>query len=157
MAGYPGRDQPTAGRRAGFPAWCDKTGGGFFVITGLDHVVVLTSDIGAGAAHYQTLFARAPAWRNSGDGAERVLFTLDNMSLELMAPAGSDANADRIPQRAGGAGRGAREPVFPHWRHRQDAPKAGAADPEAGAGRRGRKPRRALRRQPVVEADPRRH
>ena len=66
------------------------------MITGLDHVVVLTSDIGAGAAHYQTLFARAPAWRNSGDGAERVLFTLDNMSLELMAPAGSDANADRI-------------------------------------------------------------
>jgi len=66
------------------------------VITGLDHVVVLTSDIAAGAAHYQTLFARAPAWRNSGDGAERVLFTLDNMSLELMAPSGSDANADRI-------------------------------------------------------------
>ena len=66
------------------------------MITGLDHVVVLTSDIAAGAAHYQTLFARAPAWRNSGDGAERVLFTLDNMSLELMAPTGSDANADRI-------------------------------------------------------------
>ena len=66
------------------------------MITGLDHVVVLTSDIAAGAAQYQTLFARSPAWRNSGDGAERVLFTLDNMSLELMAPAGGDANADRI-------------------------------------------------------------
>ena len=66
------------------------------MITGLDHVVVLVEDIAAGAAAYQTLFARAPAWQNSGDGADRVLFTLDNMSLELMAPSGADANADRI-------------------------------------------------------------
>jgi len=66
------------------------------VITGLDHVVVLTPDIAAGAAAYQTLLARAPAWQNSGDGADRVLFTLDNMSLELMAPSGTDANAERI-------------------------------------------------------------
>lgn len=66
------------------------------MITGLDHVVVLTQDIAAGAASYQTLFARSPAWQNSGDGADRVLFTLDNMSLELMAPSGADANADRI-------------------------------------------------------------
>ena len=66
------------------------------MITGLDHVVVLTGDIAAGAAAYQTLFARTPSWRNSGDGAERVLFTLDNMTLELMAPHGEDAAADRI-------------------------------------------------------------
>jgi catechol 2,3-dioxygenase-like lactoylglutathione lyase family enzyme len=66
------------------------------VITGLDHVVVLTGDIEAGTAAYQTLFARSPAWRNSGDGAERVLFTLDNMTLELMAPSGEDAAAERI-------------------------------------------------------------
>jgi len=66
------------------------------MITGLDHVVVLTGDIEAATAAYQTLFARQPAWRNSGDGADRVLFTLDNMSLELMAPSGEGANADRI-------------------------------------------------------------
>jgi catechol 2,3-dioxygenase-like lactoylglutathione lyase family enzyme len=66
------------------------------VITGLDHVVVLTGDIKAASTAYQTLFARAPAWQNSGDGADRVLFTLDNMSLELMAPSGADANAERI-------------------------------------------------------------
>jgi catechol 2,3-dioxygenase-like lactoylglutathione lyase family enzyme len=66
------------------------------VITGLDHVVVLVNDIKAGAIAYQTLFARAPAWRNSGDGAERVLFTLDNMSLELMSPSGDGAAAARI-------------------------------------------------------------
>jgi catechol 2,3-dioxygenase-like lactoylglutathione lyase family enzyme len=66
------------------------------VITGLDHVVILVSDISAGESAYQTLFARAPAWRNTGDGADRVLFTLDNMTLELMAPSGEGTAADRI-------------------------------------------------------------
>ena len=66
------------------------------MIVGLDHVVVLTGDIAAGEAAYQSLFGRTPAWRNSGDGAERILFTLDNMSLELMAPSGEGAAADRI-------------------------------------------------------------
>jgi catechol 2,3-dioxygenase-like lactoylglutathione lyase family enzyme len=68
----------------------------FPVITGLDHVVVLVGDIAAATTAYQTLFARTPAWRNSGDGAERVLFTLDNMTLELMSPSGDSATADRI-------------------------------------------------------------
>jgi catechol 2,3-dioxygenase-like lactoylglutathione lyase family enzyme len=66
------------------------------VITGLDHVVVLTGDINAASAAYQTLFARAPAWQNSGEGADRVLFTLENTTLELMAPSGEGAYADRI-------------------------------------------------------------
>jgi catechol 2,3-dioxygenase-like lactoylglutathione lyase family enzyme len=66
------------------------------MITGLDHVVVLVRDIEAGAAAYQTLFARAPAWRGSSDGSENVLFTLDNMTLELMASKGDGAAADRI-------------------------------------------------------------
>jgi catechol 2,3-dioxygenase-like lactoylglutathione lyase family enzyme len=66
------------------------------VIVGLDHVVILVRDIAAGEAAYQTLFAQTPAWRNSGDGADRVLFTLDNMTLELMSPRGKGANADHI-------------------------------------------------------------
>ena len=66
------------------------------MISGLDHVVVLVGDIEAAAMAYQTLFARAPAWRNSGDGAERVLFTLDNMTLELMSPHGDGTTANRI-------------------------------------------------------------
>jgi catechol 2,3-dioxygenase-like lactoylglutathione lyase family enzyme len=66
------------------------------MISGLDHVVVLLGDIGARAAAYETLFGRAPSWRDSGDGADRVLFTLDNMTLELMAPSGQGAAADRI-------------------------------------------------------------
>jgi catechol 2,3-dioxygenase-like lactoylglutathione lyase family enzyme len=66
------------------------------VITGLDHVVVLVNDIEPGATAYQTLFACAPAWQSAGDGAERVLFTLDNMTLELMSPKGFSVTADRI-------------------------------------------------------------
>jgi catechol 2,3-dioxygenase-like lactoylglutathione lyase family enzyme len=76
------------------------------VITGLDHVVVLVSDIAAGELAYQTLFARTPAWRNTGDGADRVLFTLDNMTLELMSPNGDGATADRIRAVLAGQGEG---------------------------------------------------
>ena len=66
------------------------------MITGLDHIVVLLEDIKAGAKAYETLLGRAPSWRSRGDGSETVLFTLDNMSLELMAPAGHSAAAERI-------------------------------------------------------------
>jgi catechol 2,3-dioxygenase-like lactoylglutathione lyase family enzyme len=66
------------------------------VITGLDHVVVLLGDIEAGAKAYELLLGRAPSWRSQTDGAETVLFTLDNMTLELMAPAGASAAADGI-------------------------------------------------------------
>jgi catechol 2,3-dioxygenase-like lactoylglutathione lyase family enzyme len=66
------------------------------VITGLDHIVVLIEDIKAGETAYRALLGREPAWQNSGDGAERVLFTLDNVTLELMAPSGFSVAADRI-------------------------------------------------------------
>ncbi|MBI5263734.1 MAG: VOC family protein [Bradyrhizobium sp.] len=67
------------------------------MIIGLDHLVALVEDAGAASNAYQKLFARAPAWRNSGDnGADRVLFTLDNVSLELMAPSGASDTADRV-------------------------------------------------------------
>jgi catechol 2,3-dioxygenase-like lactoylglutathione lyase family enzyme len=66
------------------------------MITGLDHVVVLVGDLEAGATAYETLFACAPAWRSEGDGAENLLFTLDNMTLELMAPKGDGSAANRI-------------------------------------------------------------
>src|SRR5205823_1717021 len=36
------------------------------------------------------------SWGGRSDGAQTVLFTLDNMSLELMAPAGEGPAAERI-------------------------------------------------------------
>jgi catechol 2,3-dioxygenase-like lactoylglutathione lyase family enzyme len=66
------------------------------VITGVDHVVVLVNEIEPAAAAYQTLFARTPSWRNAGEGAARALFTLDNATLELMAPDGEGDATKRI-------------------------------------------------------------
>jgi catechol 2,3-dioxygenase-like lactoylglutathione lyase family enzyme len=76
------------------------------MINGLDHIVVLVEDIEAATSAYETLLGRLPAWRNSDDGAERVLFTLDNMSLELMAPHGFSVPADRIREVIKNSGEG---------------------------------------------------
>src|SRR5207253_984153 len=76
------------------------------VITGLDHAVLLVNDIGAGATAYRTQFGCAPAWQSSGDGADRVLFTLDNTTLELMSPKGFSVAADRIRAVIAGQGEG---------------------------------------------------
>ena len=76
------------------------------MITGLDHVVLLVDDIGTAATAYQTLFGCAPAWQSAGDGADRVLFTFDNMTLELMSPKGFSVAADRIRAVIGEQGEG---------------------------------------------------
>lgn len=66
------------------------------MITGLDHVVILLDDLEVGVATYQALFARKPVWRSTSDGAAMAIFTLANMSVELMAPVGHGPAADRI-------------------------------------------------------------
>jgi catechol 2,3-dioxygenase-like lactoylglutathione lyase family enzyme len=76
------------------------------VISGLDHVVVLIEDIEAGVKAYELLLGRSPSWRSRSEGSEAVLFTLDNMTLELMAPAGSSPTADRIRDLIGMSGEG---------------------------------------------------
>ncbi|MGC1554811.1 MAG: VOC family protein, partial [Bradyrhizobium sp.] len=76
------------------------------MISGLDHVVVLVEDIKAGPGAYELLLGRSPSWRSDGDGSKTVLFTLDNMSLELMAPAGDTPTADRIREIIGESGEG---------------------------------------------------
>jgi catechol 2,3-dioxygenase-like lactoylglutathione lyase family enzyme len=70
--------------------------GGVPVICGLDHLVVLVEDLEAGTNAYQLLLGRSPAWRSEGDGSRTALFTLDNMSLELVAPAGNSPAADHV-------------------------------------------------------------
>jgi catechol 2,3-dioxygenase-like lactoylglutathione lyase family enzyme len=52
------------------------------------------------------LLGRSPAWRSDGDGSKTVLFTLDNMSLELMAPAGDTPTARRIREVIARSGEG---------------------------------------------------
>jgi catechol 2,3-dioxygenase-like lactoylglutathione lyase family enzyme len=76
------------------------------MIAGLDHIVALVEDIGKATASYEALLGCAPSWQNSGDGADRVLFTLANMTLELMAPSGFSIAADRIRGVIGISGEG---------------------------------------------------
>jgi catechol 2,3-dioxygenase-like lactoylglutathione lyase family enzyme len=66
------------------------------MITALDHIVLLTADIESGARTYQTLLGVEPAWRTRGDGVATAVFTLANTSLELMAPDGDGAGAQRV-------------------------------------------------------------
>jgi catechol 2,3-dioxygenase-like lactoylglutathione lyase family enzyme len=66
------------------------------VISGLDHVVVLVEDIEAGTRAYELLLGRSPSWRSESEGSKATLFTLANMSLELMAPAGHVPAAEHI-------------------------------------------------------------
>lgn len=76
------------------------------MIIGLDHVVVLLEDIAAGAKACELLLGRAPSWRSRSDGAETVLFTLNNMSLELVAPTGEGTGAGRIREAINISGEG---------------------------------------------------
>ena len=76
------------------------------VISGLDHVVVLVEDIEVGIKAYELLLGRSPSWRSNGDGSKTVLFTLDNMSLDLMGPVGDGPTAARIREVIGLSGEG---------------------------------------------------
>ncbi|BAT60933.1 glyoxalase/Bleomycin resistance protein/Dioxygenase superfamily protein [Variibacter gotjawalensis] len=60
-------------------------------ITGLDHIVLIVRDLAAAEHAYTTLFGRAPSWRTKSADAETLMFTLGNMSLEVMAPLGEGA------------------------------------------------------------------
>ncbi len=108
------------------------------MISGLDHIVVLVEDVGKGTAAYEALLGCAPSWQNSGEGADRVLFTLDNMTIELMAPSGFSVAADRIRNVIGMRGEGLATICF--------------ATPDIGKMHR-RLERVALKPEPVAEAE----
>lgn len=68
------------------------------LITGLDHIVLVCPEIGMGTACYSSLLGREPDWQASSGGAATALFTIGNTALELMAPDGEGAVADRLRQ-----------------------------------------------------------
>ena len=111
------------------------------MITGLDHVVVLIGISRQPSAAYQTLLGCAPSWRYSGDGAERVLFTLDNTTLELMAPDGDGEAADRIRAVLAEQGEGLASLCFRTADIGKMHRRLDRLTLEAGAGRRRREPR----------------
>jgi catechol 2,3-dioxygenase-like lactoylglutathione lyase family enzyme len=76
------------------------------MITGLDHIVLLAHDIDAATATYEKLLAQNVAWRTRGDGVETAIFTLANMSLEIMAPSGDGETGARVRARLDEQGAG---------------------------------------------------
>lgn len=66
------------------------------MITVLDHVVLLCPDIEAGVSTYETLLGTPPVWRAQSDGAATAVFSVANTALELMAPMGEGAAADKL-------------------------------------------------------------
>jgi catechol 2,3-dioxygenase-like lactoylglutathione lyase family enzyme len=108
------------------------------VIAGLDHVVILVDEIGEGTAAYQTLLGRAPSWRYSSDGADRALFTLENITLELVAPGGDGEAGKRIRDAMKATGTGLASICF--------------ATPDIGKMHR-RLERVALKPEPVAEVE----
>ena len=76
------------------------------MITGLDHVVLLARDVGAAVAAYRMLLGQDVAWRTQGDGVETAIFTLANMSLEIMAPSGDGTTGERVRERLEAQGEG---------------------------------------------------
>ncbi len=68
------------------------------IIDALDHVVIAVRDLDPAVAAYQTLLGRAPSWRAEayGGGAIVATFALANVAVELMAPSGRGATAERL-------------------------------------------------------------
>jgi catechol 2,3-dioxygenase-like lactoylglutathione lyase family enzyme len=68
------------------------------IIPAVDHVVIAVRALDPAVAAYRTLLGRAPAWRAEahGGGATVVSFALANVAVELMAPSGDGAAADRL-------------------------------------------------------------
>ncbi|TXL69613.1 glyoxalase [Vineibacter terrae] len=82
------------------------------MIHGLDHVVLATRDLDAAVGAYETLLGRRCDWQGNGDGLAYAWFPLANVSLVIVAPAGSGTMADWIEDRLNVAGEGLAGAVF---------------------------------------------
>jgi catechol 2,3-dioxygenase-like lactoylglutathione lyase family enzyme len=66
------------------------------VITGLDHVALVVSDLDAAIDGYGRMLGREANWIGRADGVRQAWFQLPNMALDLIAPEGDGAFADFI-------------------------------------------------------------
>jgi len=126
------------------------------MIIGLDHIVIAVRDLGAAVRAYETVLGRAPSWRAEaqGGGAEVAAFGLANVAVELLAPSGEGAMAERLRAVLHAEGEGLASLAFAvddvEWAHRRLArlglepepvTAAESADRMSGARRRWRRTR----------------
>ncbi len=81
-------------------------------ITGLDHAVLLCPDIDMGVVVYTALLGVPPDWRAASDGMATAIFRVANTSLELIAPSGTGAIADKLRAQIERDGPGLKSLVF---------------------------------------------
>lgn len=66
------------------------------MITALDHFVLVCPDLKTAVTDYTTLLGVDAAWRAEHDGVGTAVFAVGNTALELMAPTGDSAVADKL-------------------------------------------------------------
>lgn len=66
------------------------------MITALDHFVLLCPDIAVATDEYKTLLGVAPEWQSEAGGVANAIFAVGNTAIELMAPNGDGATADKL-------------------------------------------------------------
>ena len=66
--------------------------------TRIDHIIIAVTDLPAASADYATLLGRSPSWQGSHPdyGTANTLFQLDNVYIELLAPAGEGLATEQI-------------------------------------------------------------
>jgi catechol 2,3-dioxygenase-like lactoylglutathione lyase family enzyme len=65
-------------------------------ISGIDHVVIAVRDLAQASAAYETLLGRSISAKSEQDGVATAIVALDNIAVELMAPAGDGETARRL-------------------------------------------------------------
>jgi len=75
------------------------------MITALDHFVALSLDIDAAIDDYGLIIGTDPIFRGASDGVASAVFPVGNTAIEILAPVGDSASADRIRQLYSGGAR----------------------------------------------------
>lgn len=66
------------------------------MITALDHFVLVCPDLDGAIRDYTLLLGVEPAWRSESEGVGNAVFALSNTALEILAPRGDGAVADKL-------------------------------------------------------------
>ncbi len=83
------------------------------MITGLDHVLIVCTSVDEAENTYSALLGREPDWRSSDPGgSSTVIFQMENMALEIMAPHGGGPLARRLHAMMEQEGAGLKSLIF---------------------------------------------
>lgn len=78
------------------------------MLDSVDHIIIAVEDISVSTEHYTKLFGFSPTWRGThpGQGTENVLFPLENIYVELLAPKGEGTGSETLKKFLNDSGEG---------------------------------------------------